>query len=302
MKVIRVEHVTKCNYESEVQLAHHLAYLRPLDNAFQEVLQTSLLISPTPDAHYENLDSFGNKRDFFSFQKAHDYLTVSACCQVMTHELSKDALEAVHLTWEEVRDALGYASGKKYLPASEFIFPSTYTPYVAKIKSYALESFTSGRNITKAAIELSQRIYKDFIYSPKSTEVSTPVWEAFEQRQGVCQDFSHIMIVALRSLGLSARYLSGYLLTKQAVGQKKLRGSDASHAWVALYCPGIPGEWLELDPTNNMIADSSHVRLSVGRDFGDVSPLRGVIRGGGEHELEVAVTAEEFEGQDAFKI
>jgi len=295
MKIIRVEHETKCIYESEVQLAHHLAYLRPLENAFQKVLDTRLLISPTPDAHHEHLDSFGNKRDFFSFQKAHEHLTVTACCQVLTHELSQDVLDAVHLTWEEVRNALSYASGKKYLPVSEFIFPSTYTPFVAKIKSYALESFYPGRAITHAAIELSQRIYRDFTYSPKSTEVSTPVWQAFDQREGVCQDFSHIMLVALRSLGLSARYMSGYLLTKQPAGQKKLRGSDASHAWVALYCPGIPGEWLELDPTNNMVADVSHVRLSFGRDFGDVSPLRGVIRGGGEHELEVSVTAEELQ-------
>ena len=297
MKFIRVEHETKCTYDSEVQLAHHLAYLRPLNNAFQEVLDSSLLISPTPDAHFESQDSFGNKRDFFSFQTAHEYLTVTAYCQVLTHALSRDTVDEVELTWEQVRDARRYASGKEYLPASEFVFPSEYTPFVAKIKSYALESFSPSRKITDAAIELSQRIYKDFKYSPKSTEVSTPVWEAFDQRQGVCQDFSHIMLVALRSLGLSAKYMSGYLLTRQPAGQKKLRGSDASHAWVALYCPGIPGEWLELDPTNNMIADESHVRLSVGRDFGDVSPLRGVIRGGGEHELEVAVTAEEFDAE-----
>jgi transglutaminase-like putative cysteine protease len=294
MKLIRVEHETKCLYESEVQLAHHLAYLRPLNNAFQEVLDSSLMISPDPDFHYESLDSFGNKRDFFSFQSAHEHLTVTACCQVLTHGLSKASVEAVSLTWEEVRDALSYASGKKYLSASEFVFPSAYTPYVAKIKNYALESFTPTRKLTDSAIELTQRIYKDFKYSPKSTEVNTPVWEAFEQRLGVCQDFSHIMLVALRSLGLSAKYMSGYLLTRQPEGQKKLRGADASHAWVALYCPGIPGDWLELDPTNNMVADESHVRLSCGRDFGDVSPLRGVIRGGGEHELEVAVTAEEF--------
>ena len=293
MKRIRVEHETKCLYESEVQLAHHLAYLRPLNNAFQEVLDSSLIISPEPDSHFKGLDSFGNQRDFFSFQSAHEYLTVTACCEVVTHELPKDHLEAVQLTWEEVRDSLRYASGKEYLPVSEFVFPSAYTPYVEKIKTYALESFTPGRKLTEAAIDLTQRIFKDFKYSPKSTEVNTPVWEAFEQRLGVCQDYSHIMIVGLRSLGLSAKYMSGYLLTRQPEGQKKLRGADASHAWVAMYCPGVPGEWLELDPTNNMVADQSHVRLSSGRDFGDVSPLRGVIRGGGEHELEVAVTAEE---------
>ena len=145
-----------------------------------------------------------------------------------------------------------------------------------------------------ASFELCQRIHKDFKYAPQSTEINTPTWEAFEKRQGVCQDFSHILIAGIRSLGLSAKYVSGYLLTQPPPGEKKLRGSDASHAWTSVYCPGIPGDWLELDPTNNMIASSSHIRLAFGRDFGDVSPLRGVIRGGGDHEMMVGVTAEEI--------
>ena len=199
--------------------------------------------------------------------------------------------------WENVRESLKYGSGKSFLCASEFIYPSPFAPYVKAIKQYAEESFTPGRKLTEASVDLCERIFKDFKYSPNSTEINTPVWKAFEERQGVCQDFAHIFIVALRSLGLSAKYISGYLLTKPLPGQKKLRGADASHAWAAVYCPGIPGDWLELDPTNNMVANNNHVRLAIGRDFGDVSPLRGVIRGGGEHQLTVAVTAEEIDPQ-----
>jgi transglutaminase-like putative cysteine protease len=148
------------------------------------------------------------------------------------------------------------------------------------------------RNLAEASIELSSRIHEDFTYSPMATEVHTPILEAFNKRAGVCQDFSHILIGCLRAMGLSAQYVSGYLLTTPAPGTVKLRGADASHAWVAVYCPQAPGQWLELDPTNNVLAGESHVRLAVGRDFGDVSPLRGVIRGGGDHQLAVGVTVQ----------
>jgi transglutaminase-like putative cysteine protease len=293
LKHIQVEHETIYSYESEVQLAHHLAYLRPMTDAYQEVIKSSLEITPTPDVHYQNKDTFGNQRDFFSFQKSHEKLQVISTCEVVTHDIPDDLIAKIDITWEQVRDQLSYASGKAYSNASEFIYPSPYAPYVEKIKTYACESFPEGRKMTDASIELCKRIFKDFKYAPNATEVNTPVWEAFEKKSGVCQDFAHILIVAFRSMGLSAKYVSGYLLTKPPLGQEKLRGTDASHAWVSVYCPGIPGSWLELDPTNNMIADSNHVRVAIGRDFGDVSPLRGVIRGGGDHTLKVAVTAEE---------
>ena len=293
MKRIRVEHETVYSYESEVQLAHHLAYLRPIQNAYQEVVSNHLEISPKPDTHHQNPDVFGNQRDFFSFHRMHDCLSVTLTCEVISKKIPPEFLEKIDVSWEDVRDLLKYGSGKPFNDASEFIYPSPFAPYVASIKKYAEASFTPGRKLTDASIDLCQRIYKDFRYSPNTTEINTPVWEAFEKRQGVCQDFAHIFITAVRSLGLSAKYISGYLLTTPPPGQEKLRGADASHAWASIYCPGIPGEWLELDPTNNMVAGSDHVRLATGRDFGDVSPLRGVIRGGGDHQLKVAVTAEE---------
>ena len=293
MKRIQVEHETQYIYENDVQLAHHLAYLRPIQNAYQEVMNTHLEITPKPDTHHQNSDTFGNQRDFFSFHQAHSQLRVISTCEVISKSIPEETIAQATVLWEEVREALSYAAGKTYLASSEFMYPSPFAPFVETIKTYALESFTPKRKMVEASIDLCQRIYKEFKYSPNTTEINTPVWEAFEKRQGVCQDFAHIMIVAMRSIGLSAQYVSGYLLTKPPPGKEKLRGADASHAWVSVYCPGIPGDWLELDPTNNMIANDNHVRLAIARDFGDVSPLRGVIRGGGDHKLKVAVTAEE---------
>jgi transglutaminase-like putative cysteine protease len=297
MKRIHVEHETIYTYESEVQLAHHLAYLSPITNSYQEVLSSHINISPAPDTHQQNLDIFGNKRDFFSFHKSHQSLSVTSTSEVISKSIPSDLIQRIDHTWEVIRDSLKYSASKSFLSASEFTYPSPFAPYTKEIKNYAEKSFTPGRKLTDASIELCGRIFKDFKYSPNSTEINTPVWQAFETKKGVCQDFAHIFIVALRSIGLSAKYISGYLLTTPPPGQEKLRGADASHAWISIYCPGIPGDWLELDPTNNMIADSNHVRLAIGRDFGDVSPLRGVIRGGGDHELSVAVTAEEIDPQ-----
>ncbi|MBN8510248.1 MAG: transglutaminase family protein [Burkholderiales bacterium] len=174
----------------------------------------------------------------------------------------------------------------------EFVQPSPYVPRLAALRAYAAPSFPAGRPVAEGAVELMQRIHRDFEYRPASTAVDTPLAEALALRGGVCQDFAHLMIGALRMLGLAARYVSGYLLTAPPPGQAALVGADASHAWVQVYVPaaaGAAGAWLELDPTNALIPAAQHVRLAVGRDYGDVTPLRGVIRGGGRHTLEVRV-------------
>jgi transglutaminase-like putative cysteine protease len=295
MNTISVEHETTYDYAESVQQAHHLAYLKPCSNAYQTVLSQELSITPTPDTQHQDMDSFGNHRQFFSYQSPHQSLHVKSQCLIQTHPTPLAEVENAAIAWQEVRDLLSYSAGKPYLPASEFVFPSFYAPYVDEIKDFTLEIFNQCDNLIEASQQLCQRIYQDFTYSPDTTEINTPVLEAFTKRQGVCQDFSHIMISGLRSIGLSARYVSGYLLTKPSPGQEKMRGADASHAWVSIYCPSIPDHWLEIDPTNNVLAGSDHVRLAYGRDFGDVSPLRGVIRGGGEHQLSVAVTTERQE-------
>jgi transglutaminase-like putative cysteine protease len=289
---IEVEHDSHYTYQTEVELAHHLAYLRPRKSAWQQVVFTELEISPKPDCQTENQDAFGNHRTFFTLSAPHVALLVRSRSVVTLTDRYAGFDASQSLAWEGVRDALAYALDRPYVAASEFSFLSPYVPRLAELRAYAERSFTPGRNLAEASIELSSRIHEDFTYSPTATEVHTPILEAFNKRAGVCQDFSHILIGCLRSMGLSAQYVSGYLLTKPLPGTVKLRGADASHAWVAVYCPQAPGQWLELDPTNNVLAGPSHVRLAIGRDFGDVSPLRGVIRGGGDHQLAVGVTVQ----------
>ena len=292
MTKIQIEHDSDYTYQTEVELAHHLAYLRPRNTDWQKVLSTELEIFPKPDTQTEGHDAFGNRRTFFTLSKPHAALKVRARSVVtLIDRYAKFDVEQAS-AWENVRDGLAYALDRPYLAASEFAFPSPYVPRLVELRRYAEHSFKPGRNLAEASLELSSRIYKDFKYAPTATEVHTPILEAFNKRAGVCQDFSHILIGCLRAMGLSAQYVSGYLLTRPVSGTAKLRGADASHAWAAVYCPQAPGHWLELDPTNNVMAGLSHVRLAIGRDFGDVSPLRGVIRGGGEHELAIGVTVE----------
>ena len=295
---IQVEHETFYTYQTDVELAHHLAYLRPMSSDWQRVLSSSVAIEPSPSHQSESQDAFGNMRSFFTLATPHNKLTVRSLMTVVLRDRYARFDMAAAPEWEEVREALSYALDRAYIPASEFSFPSPYVPRLKELRDYALKSFTPHRSIAQASQDLSARIHREFKYASGATEVHTPIIEAFTKRAGVCQDFSHILIGCLRALGLSAQYVSGYLLTKPAPGQVKLRGADASHAWVSVYCPTAPGHWLELDPTNDVVAGLSHVRLAIGRDFGDVSPLRGVIRGGGEHTLKIAVTAEEF-GQPA---
>jgi transglutaminase-like putative cysteine protease len=292
MMNIEVEHDSRYTYQTEVELAHHLAYLRPRNTDWQQVISNELEISPKPDCQTESLDAFGNHRTFFTLSTPHAALLVRSRSVVTLADRYAGFDASQSVAWEEVRDALAYALDRPYVAASEFSFLSPYVPRLAELRFYAERSFVRGRNLAEASLELSSRIHEDFTYSPTATEVHTPILEAFNKRAGVCQDFSHILIGCLRAMGLSAQYVSGYLLTKPAPGTAKLRGADASHAWVAVYCPQAPGQWLELDPTNNVLAGPSHVRLAMGRDFGDVSPLRGVIRGGGDHTLAVGVTVQ----------
>ena len=181
-----------------------------------------------------------------------------------------------------------------FQPASEFAFTSPFVPLHEELRDYAMESLHDERPLAEAAIELMQRIHADFTYAPASTDISTPILDVFERRKGVCQDFAHLMLGCLRASGLAARYVSGYLLTRPPAGQPAMVGADASHAWLSVWCPGLgqplADDWLDLDPTNDCVPGIQHVRVAHGRDFGDVTPLRGVIRGGGRHTLLVRVT------------
>jgi transglutaminase-like putative cysteine protease len=290
--LLDVMHDTTYRYATDVALAHHIAYLRPAETAHQQLESFRIAVAPEPFVERSTRDVFGNVRFYFSLDVPHPKLKVRAVSRVSIEPRFDDFDPATTVPWKGVVDSLRYRAGAPHIAQAEFAFPSPYIPRHRELRDYAASSFTADRSIAAGAIDFMHRIHRDFRYDSDSTDISTPVLESFRQRRGVCQDFAHVMIGGLRALGLAARYVSGYLLTRPPPGQKRLVGADASHAWASVWCPQEDGGavWLDLDPTNDLIPSTSHVTLAVGRDFGDVSPLRGVIRGGGEHELSVGVT------------
>jgi transglutaminase-like putative cysteine protease len=292
---LQITHETRYVYLPAVETAQHMAYLQPLNTPHQRLLSHTLQITPTPAQSRQTQDVFGNTRCFFSLQSPHTVLDVVAHSLITT---SAQALPASTITWEQTRELFRYQSGGRFDAANEFVFASPFCPRMPEFAAYARPSFGPGAGLLAAAQDLMQRIHADFIYESQSTQVNTPALEALAQRKGVCQDFAHIMIACLRAMGLAARYVSGYLLTQPEPGTPRLRGCDASHAWVAVYVPDLPADarWCDLDPTNNRLGWHSpgedYVTLATGRDFADVSPIRGVIHGGASHTLTVGVTVE----------
>jgi transglutaminase-like putative cysteine protease len=286
--LLRVLHHTRYCYHSPVVVAQHLAHLHPQERPGQRVAAHRLSIAPEPAFQEETQDTFGNWRTYFALQHPHDTLDVVADTLI---ETSAAQPLPDSPPWESVRDQLQYRAHAPYEPCAEFVFPSPYVPRHDEFAAYARPVFTPQRPFLEACQALMARVHTDCAYETASTEVNTPALLALRQRKGVCQDFAHIMIACLRSLGLPACYVSGYLLTHPPAGQPRLLGADASHAWVS-----VPHghEWADFDPTNNRCglgcAGEDYVTAARGRDFGDVSPLRGVIQGGGAHLLEVAVT------------
>jgi len=300
--VLEVEHETRYGYAALVTQAQHLAYLKPVHDDRQQLLQHELRIDPAPPLRLHDIDSYGNTRTLFSLNQPHRELRVLACSRVALTPRGEPIDAARSPRWEQVRERLRYDAGARYDPAVEFAQPSPFVPRLHALRDYGLASFGPGQPVAQGALDLMRRIHADFEFETASTEVDTPLIEAFEQKRGVCQDFAHLMIAALRMIGLAARYVSGYLLTVPPPGQEALLGADASHAWVQVYCPdtpGLPGGWLELDPTNDLVPFDSHVRLALGRDYGDVTPLRGVIRGGGRHTLQVRVNTRRLQETSA---
>jgi transglutaminase-like putative cysteine protease len=292
MKTLNVHHETRYRYHGQVQHAYHLACLKPLKSPQQDLLHHELYIDPIPDSRSQHLDCFGNTVECFSFHRDHKHLQVTASSTVKRKCSLPDDPGMQDVAWRDLQNALSYRAGGGYVCAAEFKYESPFVPFLDLVKCYAEEVFHEVPGLIEASLRLSQRIHQEFSYLPQSTEIATPLDAVFRMKKGVCQDFSHLMIGAIRSLGLSARYVSGYLLTQPVPGQVKRRGVDASHAWVAVYCPGLDYPWLELDPTNDSIVAEDYVVLAYGRDFGDVSPLRGVIHAAGGHDLEVGVTVE----------
>jgi transglutaminase-like putative cysteine protease len=291
--LLHVIHETRYDYAPAVRMAQHMAHLRPRDGDGQQLIAHQLTIEPAPAERSEMRDVWGNLRTFFSLQASHEELTVLAESTVRTSaalQSPDDGAEA--MPWEDVRERMRYHRDASWDPAAEFVFASPYVPRDEAFIDYARTSFSPGRSWVEAASDLMSRIHADFVYEPEATDVGTPPLEVLSHRKGVCQDFAHVMIACLRSLALPARYVSGYLLTQPPPGQPRLVGSDASHAWVSIYVPAAEGagQWISLDPTNDRRPGEDYVVLATGRDYSDVAPLRGVLQGGAQHTLAVAVT------------
>ena len=290
---VQVTHETRYDYVPAVEVAQHMAYLQPLATATQSLLAHRLEVDPQPARQTSALDIYGNTRTFIALQTAHARLRVVATSIVSTRG---PVMPPSELPWELVRERFRYRVDGIYDPAAEFVFASPYVPRQPDFAAYARASFTPGAGLFAATLDLTQRIHADFTYESESTEINTPALEALAQRKGVCQDFAHIMIACLRSLGLAARYVSGYLVTRPPSGKPRLLGSDASHAWVSVLLPDLPADarWCDFDPTNNRwgwgTPGEDYIVLATGRDYSDVSPIRGVIHGGANHRLRVAVT------------
>ncbi len=287
--IYKIVHRTTYKYKYPVSVANHVACLKPRSLLHQELAQSELRIQPPPATRTERVDYFGNLLCFFSVQEPHKELVVEARSEVVMQGNAtpwpKNAIP-----WEEAARSLPGDHSPAGLEAYQFGFESPRIRMRPEFASYALESFTPERPMPEALLDLTARIHKDFRFDAKVTNVRTPTEEVFRERRGVCQDFAHLQIACLRSLNLAARYVSGYLRTYPPPGRPRLVGADASHAWVSAYCPGIG--WLDMDPTNNVVPSNGHVTLAWGRDYSDVSPLRGLILGGGAHSLKVAVDME----------
>lgn len=281
-----ITHVTTYEYTEPVSLCQNVARLSVRACDRQRFEPSVLSITPDPAVIEERLDYFGNPTHYFTIQEPHRQLKVEAVHQIAVFQpLAVDPDSTA--PWEAIRDRLRHERDPVWFDAYQFSFDSRYVAAAPRYAEFAAASFAPGRPILSAALDLVERVYKGFVYDPKATTIATPVAEVFEKRRGVCQDFAHLMLACFRSLGLSAKYVSGYLSTLPPPGKPRLVGADATHAWVSLFC-GDAG-WVDLDPTNNQIPDERHVLLAWGRDYDDVSPLKGVILGGGQHVVKVSV-------------
>jgi transglutaminase-like putative cysteine protease len=282
----RVRHRTTYRYLQDVAQSCHLAHLMLRPTPHQTVEASHVSLSPEAASRAARNDWFGNPCEWFFFDSAHNHLEVVAESLVTVNPApERDA--AASMAWEAVRALLETPPDAAARDAVQYVFDSPMTAFTSDIAAYALESFTPGRPLLEGAIDLMHRIHKEFRYDTTVTDTTTPVDTVFEIRAGVCQDLAHVAIAAMRSLGLPARYVSGYLLTQPPPGMPRMLGADASHAWFSVYAP--PYGWVDLDPTNDVLVGEGHVTAAWGRDYGDVVPVGGIILGGHDHVIEVGV-------------
>jgi transglutaminase-like putative cysteine protease len=304
----RVIHETRYLYTKAVSLCHSVAHLTPRNLPHQRLLRAHLTIDPMPSAYGEHRDIFGNTVAYFAVQQPHEHLVIRAASVVELSSYSpskehpypnphaREGHNEAPKSLEDVRARLRDHRLPGFLEAQHFMLPSPHVAPSRNLAAYAAPSFTPGRPVLEALRNLMERIHGDFAFVPGYTTVSTPLQEVLKHRKGVCQDFAHLAIGCLRSLGLAARYVSGYIETLPPPGKKKMRGADVSHAWYAVYLPDLG--WLEYDPTNNLLPGDRHVTVAYGRDYADVVPVKGVIFSGGSQQLLVSVDMERLDAEE----
>ncbi len=279
-----IRHKTTYRYSAPVHQSYHLLHLTPRAVAHQNVIRHRLAIHPAPSQRFDAIDYFGNPYSVLTSGRDHDILLIEAVADI---EVRSQAPVDVSSTcdWSVL-----VSSGSNAVPAKEvaqFSAASRHGPHSAAAAAFARLSFPPGRPVLEGAQDLMRRIFEEFTFDASATDVSTPIETVLMSKRGVCQDFAHLMIAALRSIGLPARYVSGYILTHPPEGQERLQGADASHAWVSVWAPETG--WVDFDPTNNVIPHGEHITIAYGRDYDDVSPISGVLLGGGAHSVDVAV-------------
>lgn len=285
----RVRHRTTYEYEDSVTVSHHAARVKPRETPVQQREFWILRITPEPAVRKMRTDYFGNRVCSFSIQELHRRLDIVAE-SVVRLESGPGPEPSDSPAWEQVAEVLREPVSPETLEAQQFVFESPHVRPSPELAAFAAVSFLAGRPVLDATVDLNRRIHSEFTFDAKATTVATPLEQVLRERRGVCQDFTHLALGCLRSLGLAARYVSGYLRTYKSAEQAALIGADASHAWLSVFCPG-PG-WVDFDPTNNLRPGLDHITVAYGRDFADVSPVSGMIVGGGEHTVQVAVSVE----------
>ncbi len=292
----QISHSTTYEYNDTVAACQNVVHLAPRAVPRQTCHNHRLVVRPAPSSLERRSDYFGNPVAYFSINEGHRRLSITSMSRVEVRPTTVTAT-AASLAWEQVRDALPSDRGAHAVNNYQFCFDSPHIMRGAELAAYGASSFAPGRPILEGALELTARIHKDFTYDPQATTVHTPLNEVFAKRRGVCQDLAHVQIGCLRSLGLAARYVSGYLRTLPPPGRPRLVGADASHAWVAVFCG--PLGWIDVDPTNNALVDTQHITISWGRDYADVCPINGVFVGGGAHIMTVSADVKPLDEEEA---
>jgi transglutaminase-like putative cysteine protease len=288
-----VLHETRYEYAATVALSQTMMHLTPRSFQFQQCEAHTISLNPPDSERRVGIDYFGNHTNYCVVSEPHQNLLVRAESTITLHSRPGQELIANSVPWEVARASIHLPENPARLEVIKYLYTSTHISHSEELAAYARKSFRPGRSVLDSAFDLTRRIHAEFAFDAEATDISTPLSELLKIKRGVCQDFAHLMIGCLRAIGLSCRYVSGYILTHPAPGKPRLIGADASHAWVSVYCPSIG--WVDFDPTNCCMVNMEHVTLGWGRDFYDVSIIRGVMLGGGAQTLTVNVTMTELE-------